>query len=247
MGKKFYLALALALIPLLLLTACGDRGTTTSTTAQTTTQLTTTLPITTTTTSTTPTTTQTTMTSTTTTTTTPPTTTTTSGTQDISLTETPPHMTVTFKLTSTSFTDGGEIPYKYGWNGGNKSPQFSWSGYPDGTISFVFIMEDMDTLVPPDRITNFCHWLLYDIPAHITELAEGQLLSDQIVEGMDDYGFIGYGGPWPPAGETHHYRFRLYALDTMLNIDSGLMKLEVLTMMEGHILGFVDYFGTFQG
>lgn len=108
-------------------------------------------------------------------------------------------------------------------------------------------MEDMDALTPPDRLTNFCHWLLYDIPTHDTELAEGQPIDSQIVQGMDDFGFIGYAGPWPPKGEKHHYRFRLYALDTMLNLAKGLEKQAVLTATEGHILGFVDYFGTYQG
>jgi Raf kinase inhibitor-like YbhB/YbcL family protein len=198
MGKRFYLALVLLLVPLMILTACDGGGTTTTTSSTSTT--------------------------TTTTTTTPP----------------------VFTLTSNSFANGGVIPVQYSWSGGNKSPHFSWSGAPEGTVSFVLIVDDTDAGVEPNF---FCHWIVFNIPASVFELAENQpataTLANGAMQGMNNFGTIGYGGPAPPPGEVHHYRFRLYALDTLLDLTSAAVLHDILEAIDGHILGQVNYTGTY--
>jgi Raf kinase inhibitor-like YbhB/YbcL family protein len=245
MKKRFYFVLALVLVPLLIFTACNGGGGTTSST-QTTTHLTTTL-----TSSTPPSTTTTTTTSPTTTTTTTTTTSTPTTTTQIELTETPVDLPVVFEISSTSFADGAEIPQKFGWNGGNRSPQFSWSGAPEGTVTYVLMMEDLDSLAPPEKVVHFCHWLVFNIPVTVCELPEGDPFSlafaDEAIEGMNTYEFLGYGGPWPPAGQTHHYRIRVYALDTALDLTYMAERQDVDREMTGHVLGFAEYFGTFKG
>jgi Raf kinase inhibitor-like YbhB/YbcL family protein len=223
MSKKFYLVLVLLLVPFMILTACDGGGTTTTTSSTSTTSTTTTTTSTTT--------------STTSTTTTTTTTTTTSTT-----TTTPP----VFTLTSTSFADGAAIPTEYSLQGGNKSPQFSWSGAPEDTVSFVLIMEDIDAGTDPDF---FCHWIVFNIPADVFELAENQpataTLANGATQGTNHFSMIGWGGPDPPPGDAHHYRFRLYALDTTLDLTSVVMRDQVLNAITGHILGQVDYTGTY--
>lgn len=233
MSKRRYLALILVLVPLLILTACTSQGTTTTTSStshtQTQTQTQTSTQ--------TQTTTSTTQTQTQTQTTTTTTTTTTTQTQ-----------TPVFTLTSTSFANGAAIPSKHGFTTGNKSPQLSWSGGPEGTVSFAFIMDDTD--VGNTQGTDFfCHWIVFNIPAAVFELAENQpftaTLSNGARQGQNSYGTMGYGGPDPPTGEVHHYRFRLFALDTMLDLAAGATRQAVMNAITGYILGQVDYTGTY--
>ncbi len=239
MSKRLYLALILVLVPLLIFTACDGGGTTTTTTSstsptqsqtQTTTQTTTQTSSTTQTQTTTTSTTQTQTTTTTTTTTTTP----------------PP----VFTLTSTSFASGAAIPFTYSLTGGNKSPQLSWSGAPEGTVSFVLIMDDTD-VHNPQETDFFCHWIVFNIPDTVFELAENQpftpTLSNGAIQGQNSYGMMGYGGPDPPPGEVHHYRFRLYALDITLNLGGIITRQSVMSAIQGHILGQVDYTGTYPG
>jgi Raf kinase inhibitor-like YbhB/YbcL family protein len=151
-----------------------------------------------------------------------------------------------FTLTSTAFGDGGAIPSKYTLTGANRSPELSWSGAPAGTKSFVLIFEDTDIPRGP-----FTLWVVYNIPSDVLGLAEGQpliaTLSNGAVQGTNSYGRIGYAGPNPLWGVSHNYYFKLYALDTMLNLTAGVGSLElsngsqVLNGMSGHILGQVEY------
>jgi Raf kinase inhibitor-like YbhB/YbcL family protein len=133
--------------------------------------------------------------------------------------------------------------------GANRSPELSWSGAPAGTESFVLIFEDTDIPRGP-----FTLWVVYNIPSDVLELAEGQpvtpTLSNGAVQGTNDYGRLGYAGPNPLWGVAHNYYFKLYALDTMLDLSSGASGSEVLnamngpkvlSAMDGHILGQVEY------
>jgi Raf kinase inhibitor-like YbhB/YbcL family protein len=142
------------------------------------------------------------------------------------------------------------MPLVYGWQGGNSSPHFSWSGAPEGTVSFVLIMDDTD-VGNPQGTDFFCHWIVFNIPAAVFGLAENQpftaTLSNGAKQGQNGYGTIGYGGPDPPPGEVHHYRFRLYALDIMLDLASEPTGHTVMDAIEGHVLGQVDYTGTYTG
>jgi Raf kinase inhibitor-like YbhB/YbcL family protein len=95
------------------------------------------------------------------------------------------------------------------------------------------------------------HWVVFNIPSTIFELAEGipmtPTLANGAKQGINDFGEVGYGGPDPPPGGAHHYYFRLYALDTTLNLTSNASRSQVINAMQGHILGQVEYMGTYQG
>ena len=137
-------------------------------------------------------------------------------------------------LKSDSFSDGGMIPAKYTCDGANISPHLSWDNVPKDTKSFVLICEDPDA-----PMGTFTHWILYDIPADVHELPENlpkdKVLPNGAKQGIADFKKIGYGGPCPPSG-THRYYFKLYALDTLLNLEPGLKKEDILKAMNGHIL-----------
>lgn len=109
-------------------------------------------------------------------------------------------------------------------------------------------MVDLDAGVEP---TNFCHWIVFNIPANVFELAENQPFTETLAnganQGTNHFGTIGYGGPDPPPGETHHYRIRIYALDTTLVIAVGAELDETLAAIAGHILAQADYTRTYLG
>lgn len=144
------------------------------------------------------------------------------------------NMSANIIVKSNSFSDGGMIPAKYTCDGANISPQLSWDNAPKGTKSFVLICEDPDA-----PMGTFTHWILYDIPADVHELLENlpkdKILPNGAKQGIADFKKIGYGGPCPPNG-THRYYFKLYALDTLLNLEPGLKKEDILKAMNGHIL-----------
>jgi len=142
-----------------------------------------------------------------------------------------------FILTSTDFSDGGTIAdaqvfNSFGFKGGNVSPALAWSGAPAGTRSFALMVHD------PDAPTGsgWWHWVMYNIPGNTTALARGagdpgkNLLPAGALQGRNDYGTVGYGGPAPPPGPQHHYHFRLYAL----SVD----KLDVPADASAALIGF---------
>ena len=113
------------------------------------------------------------------------------------------------KIRSPAFADGAPIPDTYARNGRNLSPPLEWSGVPEGTRSFVLLIEDPDA---PSG--TFRHWAVYDIPGDKIRLNENEDVSKFSV-GVNDFGNQGYDGPQPPQGHgVHHYHFRLAALDT---------------------------------
>ncbi len=136
-------------------------------------------------------------------------------------------------LTSTSFQE--QIPAKYTCSGANLSPHLAWSAPPTATASFTLIVTDPDA----PRGT-WVHWVLYNLPAGTWALPEGlpalSQLPDGALQGRNDFGEIGYGGPCPPPGPPHHYIFTLYALDAKLNLPVGATRAQVEAAMKGHIL-----------
>lgn len=148
-------------------------------------------------------------------------------------------------LSSKSFEPGREMPVKYTCDGEDISPQLSWGGAPDGTESFALIVDDPDA---PGRV--FTHWVIYNISADRNELPEG-VDADKIVkkgysQGINDMKQVGYSGPCPPPGKAHHYRFHLYALDTTLDLPSGVTKGAALGTMKGHVLGEIEIVGLYK-
>lgn len=150
---------------------------------------------------------------------------------------------VTFELTSPSFANGDPIPVDFSCDGNDASPALNWSDLPAGTQSFALIMDDPDA-----PVGTWVHWVMYNIPASARGLLAGiptdPQLSDGSVQGVTSARSAGYHGPCPPSG-THRYFFRLYALDTMLSVQSADKK-QLLAAMEGHVLGTAELMGTFS-
>src|SRR5262245_43396149 len=120
---------------------------------------------------------------------------------------------MTLALTSPSFTGGGSIPSQFTCQGKDVSPALSWSGAPAGTRSFALIVDDPDAPDPKAPKMTWVHWVLYDVPAATSGLAENAGLKPHGArDGTNDWKRPGYGGPCPPIGE-HRYFFKLNALD----------------------------------
>ncbi|MBA4421272.1 MAG: YbhB/YbcL family Raf kinase inhibitor-like protein [Anaerolinea sp.] len=149
-----------------------------------------------------------------------------------------------FQLISPAFSHKGIIPARYTCKGENLSPQLQWADPPDGTASFGLIMDDPDAL-----IGTWVHWVFYNIPGNLKGLPEGvpsvQAKNQYGVNGRNSWGKPGYGGPCPPAG-THRYFFKLYALDTLLDLPSGASKPDLIRSMQKHILAETELMGTFS-
>ena len=139
------------------------------------------------------------------------------------------------KLTSSAFSDGDEIPRECGYKNGNKEPPLTVSGTPDGTKSLALIMDDPDAMGAVGKV--WVHWVAWNI-APPTEL------ENLTTEGMTDFGEVGYGGPAPPD-KRHTYVFKLYALDTKLDLPNESTKADVEKAMEGHINQQATLTGTY--
>jgi len=152
---------------------------------------------------------------------------------------------MTFSISSSSFSQGGEIPRKFTCDGVDVSPELSWTGAPAGTQSFALIADDPDA-----PVGTWTHWVLYDLPSQTAALPEGVSKVDEVPsggrQGRNDFRKIGYGGPCPPPGRPHRYFFKLYALDRMLNLKPGSSKQEVEQAMQNHILGKAELMGKYQ-
>jgi Raf kinase inhibitor-like YbhB/YbcL family protein len=152
---------------------------------------------------------------------------------------------IALTVVSAAFAMNTMIPARYTCKGEDISPPLSWSNAPRGTISFAVLVDDPDA-----PVGDWVHWVLFNLPETTTELAEGQprnfkLLSGA-VQGLNDFGRAGYGGPCPPPGKPHRYVFKVYALDTMLDLDSKARKKDLLRAMEGHVLAQGELVGIFQ-
>jgi len=150
-----------------------------------------------------------------------------------------------FVITSPAFESGETIPKKYTCDGIDVSPPLSWSGFPVGTKSFVLIVEDPDA---PGGV--FTHWIVYNISSEIASLPEDvekvERLDNGILQGINNFGRIGYNGPCPPHGSKHRYYFRIYALDCDINLRPGATSDDILKAIEGHVIGEAEllaYYG----
>ena len=149
-----------------------------------------------------------------------------------------------FKISSSSFSAGGDIAKKFTCDGADLSPELSWAGAPPGTQSFTVIADDPDA-----PVGTWTHWVLYDLPASITSLPEDVSKLEQLPngarQGRNDFRKIGYGGPCPPPGKPHRYFFKIYALDRMLRLKPGASKKDIEHAMQGHVLAQSVIMGTF--
>ena len=136
------------------------------------------------------------------------------------------------KLESSSFKNGETIPKKFGYKNGNVSPSLIISEAPESAKSLVLIMDDPDAMGAVGKV--WVHWVLWNIPIEIKKIDENSIPENSI-EGETDFGEIGYGGPAPPDKE-HTYIFKLYALDTLLNLSKSSTKKDVENSMKYHIV-----------
>ena len=145
------------------------------------------------------------------------------------------------RLTSDAFSDGGEIPRDCGYKNGNKEPTLAISGIPDETESLALIMDDPDAMGAVGKV--WVHWVVWNIDPS-KPFITGNIQESKFVEGMTDFGEVGYGGPAPPD-KRHTYIFKLYALDTKLDLPDKSTKADVEKAMEGHIMDQATLKGTY--
>ena len=141
------------------------------------------------------------------------------------------------KLTSPAFENNKLIPAKYTCQGEDVNPPLEIGGIPNGTKSLVLVVDDPDA-----PMGTWDHWVMWNINPDTAEIKEGDVPG---VQGMNDFGKNNYGGPCPPSG-THRYMFKLYALDTELDLDESSHKSDVEKAMKGHILAQTKLVGLYK-
>jgi Raf kinase inhibitor-like YbhB/YbcL family protein len=121
-------------------------------------------------------------------------------------------------VSSTAFQDGTAIPKQFSGDGKDVSPPLRWSEVPAETMSFALICDDPDA----PRNDPWVHWVLFNLPGNARGLGEAVPAQGKFVngalQGKNDFGNLGYGGPAPPRGKPHRYFFKLYALDAPLSL-----------------------------
>lgn len=142
----------------------------------------------------------------------------------------------TMSVSSPSFEDEGPIPDEFTCNGSKKNPALVIKGIPEGTKSLAIIMDDPDA---PGRIYD--HWLIWNIPPE--ELIPENFSTG--IEGSNSKGDRGYTGPCPPSG-THRYFFKVYAVDSLLNIPKGADKRTLEQALQNHTLAFGEIIGLYS-
>ncbi len=142
---------------------------------------------------------------------------------------------MTFRIRSDAFGPDEVIPVKYTCDGEDISPPLEWTEPPEGTKALALLCDDPDA----PRGT-WSHWVLLNIPTEFRLLREGVPTEKTLpwggVQGTNDFGNIGYGGPCPPRGPAHRYMFRLYALDCVLDLPPGVRRQGVLERIRSCLL-----------
>jgi len=151
---------------------------------------------------------------------------------------------MSFKISTPSFSNGGNIAQKFTCDGADVSPQLSWSEPPSGAKTLALLVDDPDA-----PVGNWNHWTMWNVPATVRSLTEGvpkdAELPDGSRQGQNDFRKIGYNGPCPPAGKPHRYYFKLYALGAKLDLKPAATKKDVEAAMKGHILAQSDWMGRY--
>ncbi|HEU5422184.1 MAG TPA: YbhB/YbcL family Raf kinase inhibitor-like protein [Nitrolancea sp.] len=150
------------------------------------------------------------------------------------------------QLNSDAFQNGQRLPNEFTCDGPGVSPPLYWLEPPTGTHAFALIADDPDA-----RRGVFTHWLIYNIPGDRTQLQlavpQVETMTTPTLQGVNDFGTIGYGAPCPPPGDpAHHYTFTLYALDAPLDLRGGEVRRQVEQAMQGRVLGEARLVGLFS-
>lgn len=157
----------------------------------------------------------------------------------------PAYAQATLKLSSSAFAPGSAIPKQYTCDGQDYSPALTWTGVPAAAKTLALIVDDPDA-----PMGTFVHWVVYNLPASVRQLDQDVAKAPTIAgggqQGRNGFGRDGYRGPCPPPGPTHHYHFRLYALDTSLKLGPGAGAAEVEAATKGHVLASAELVGTYS-
>ena len=152
---------------------------------------------------------------------------------------------VAFSLSSTAFKNGTDIPRKFTCDGADVSPELTWTDAPPRTQTFALIADDPDA-----PVGVWTHWVLFNLPPDSKSLSESVSKEAELPngarQGRNDFRKIGYNGPCPPPGKPHRYYFKLYALDTKLDLKAGAAKPEVEAAMGNHTLAKAEWMGRYQ-
>ena len=143
------------------------------------------------------------------------------------------------KVTSLAFQEGGTIPEKFSKNGQNVSPELRIEGVPADAKGLAVIVDDPDA-----PVGLFTHWLVWNIDPKTTHISEGSA-PDGAVQGKNDFGDVGYGGPQPPSG-THRYFFKVFALNGPLELKPGAKRKDVDAAMKGHVIAQGQLMGKYS-
>ena len=157
-------------------------------------------------------------------------------------------MSLTVK--SPTIVEGHAIPVGHTEDGDDLSPALTWTTLPKGTVSLALIVDDPDA--PGED--PWVHWVVINIPGTLTmlpagfhELAAPAGAPEGLVHGKNTWGTLGYRGPAPPTGHgIHHYHFKLYALDSKLDLPEGVDKHDLLEALSGHVLARGELVGTYR-
>lgn len=142
-------------------------------------------------------------------------------------------------ITSPAFVHKTAIPARYTCDGLDINPPLTFDAVPDGAKSLALIVDDPDA-----PAGMWVHWVVWNIPPHVREIKENRLPAG-VTQGLNDWKRNRYGGPCPPSG-THRYFFKIYALDTTLNLPLSTKKDELEHAMRGHIIAQSELMGTYR-
>lgn len=144
------------------------------------------------------------------------------------------------KLTSSAFSNDQFIPTKYTCDGDDVSPPLEIAEVPSKAKSLVLIVDDPDS----SSSEAWVHWTVFNIDPAMA-LIEEDSVSQGALEGKTTFGGQSYGGPCPSLG-THHYHFKLYALDIMLKLEAGAEKKDIEDAIADHVLDWTELIGLYQ-
>ena len=151
-------------------------------------------------------------------------------------------------IISNAFEHDDAIPARYTCDGDDISPPLQWGDLPEGTKSLALIVDDPDAPDPAAPKMTWVHWVLYNLPPSsdgLVEAVASKALPSGTLQGLNDWGRTGYGGPCPPVGR-HRYFHKLYALDLVLPDLGKPSKAELEHAMDGHVLEQSELIGTYQ-
>jgi Raf kinase inhibitor-like YbhB/YbcL family protein len=163
----------------------------------------------------------------------------------------PQASTMKIKLSSAGFDNNGAIPRIYTGESDDHSPPLAWEGAPDDTKEFALICDDPDA----PSAEPWVHWVIYGIAAEVHALPEDLSKTAQLAnpiaakQGKNSWtsgATLGYRGPLPPPGKPHHYHFKLFALDTKVDLAPSATKDELLKSIQGHVLAEGELVGIYS-